>query len=115
MASALRIAAVGERRRVPRSAPGVFGLSTTGRLRPGAEVTIVDLSAAGALVEGRCRLRPGATLVLSCSSPEGGRSVACRVIRCQVSSLHGAAGLSYRAALAFDDPLTMDTESRDVG
>ncbi len=104
-----------ERRRAPRSAPDAFGLATAGRLKPGTDVKIVDLSAAGALVEGRCRLRPGAAAMLSCSSPEGGHSVACRVVRCQVSSLHGAEGLSYRAALAFDDPLTLVTVSRGAG
>jgi hypothetical protein len=107
MASAVTRIDPADRRSARRFAPAMQGLSDKARLRHGPEVIVVDLSTAGALIEGPCRLRPGAAV--STWLELSGQPVvhACRVVRCHVSAVHGAEGVSYRAALRFDQPLAL--------
>jgi hypothetical protein len=90
-----------DRRTARRSTPDSQGFGTEARLGPGSDVRIVNLSATGALVEGRGRLRPGASMELCLSASGVRRPARCAVLRCQVSSLDPATGVRYRAALRF--------------
>ena len=72
-------------------------------LRPGREVRVIDLSAAGAQVQTERPLRPGSRIhirfvVQSCSV-----SIAAHVVRCSVWALHPEHGVTYRSALHFDE------------
>ena len=70
------------------------------RLRFGPNLSLIDLSASGALFETSAPLRPGSTasLVISGRGVEETRSL--RVLRCEVTSLQR--GLVYRGACVFD-------------
>lgn len=72
-------------------------------LRPGHPVSVVNLSAAGALIDGQRPLRPGSRVFLqiTVAGQTGGRSA--HVLRSAVASLEEA-GVQYRSAIAFDNP-----------
>lgn len=71
------------------------------RLRAGRELTVVDLSNAGALVEGPARLLPGTHVDVHIVTRDGRALVRGRVVRAYVS--HVAADVvRYRGAIAFD-------------
>lgn len=72
------------------------------RIRPGHEVTVIDVSAGGVLVEGRHRLLPGSWVELQVQ--RDGRpleQVRGQVVRCCVATLQPDA-ISYRGAIAFE-------------
>jgi hypothetical protein len=71
------------------------------RVRGGYQSEVIDLSARGALVEGRQPLRPGSYVDLHLESPARRETMAARVVRCAVSAIDAEAGITYRAALAF--------------
>jgi hypothetical protein len=73
-------------------------------LRPGHPVSVVNLSAAGALIDGQRPLRPGSRVFLqiTVAGQAGGRRA--HVLRCAVASLHSQTGVQYRSAIAFDNP-----------
>jgi len=96
-----------DRRGAARFAPGARALSTRARLRHGSEVTVVDLSTAGVLIEGRCRLRPGGAVGICLDLADGEGALPCRVVRCHVSATDGQEGVCYRAALVFEEPLAL--------
>jgi hypothetical protein len=79
------------------------------RLRVGAELSVLDLSAWGVLVEGHVRLAPGARVDAHVITHEGRQLVRSRVVRAYVSAV-SADALRYRAALHFDQ--TIDTRPR---
>ena len=76
------------------------------RVRPGHDVRVVDISAAGVLLEGGYRLMPGSCVELHLQregrTPEVVRG---RVVRCSVAKL-GASAIAYRGAVAFDRHLS---------
>jgi len=76
------------------------------RLKYGDTVTIVDVSAGGALFETGDRLRPDSDLVLEVTGLDGEEPthVVSRVLRCEVSGLRG--GIRYRGACVFKRPLS---------
>jgi hypothetical protein len=78
-----------------------------GRLRLGTndEVRLVDLSKAGARIEARTRLRPGAPVRLT--FPELGQQVATRgrIVWASVFRVTANHGVTYRAAVHFDEPI----------
>lgn len=71
------------------------------RVRPGHEVTVLDLSSGGALIEAGHRLLPGTRIELQLGGADYRLAVRGRVLRCAVSSLHPAR-ITYRGAVAFD-------------
>jgi len=87
-------------RRVDRrfGQPAIAG--TQAILRPGYAVSLVDLSAGGALIEGPRQLRPGARIHLQILTPHRRLGIGARVLRCAVASL--THGIQYRGALKFD-------------
>lgn len=72
-------------------------------LRPGHRVSVVNLSAGGALITGTRPLRPGSRvfLQLTIAGQTGGR--ASQVVRCAVAALDGSEGVKYRSAIRFDE------------
>jgi hypothetical protein len=90
-----------ERRSVPRRRPSPEESMSTLRLRTGRELSVVDISDAGALVEGITRLLPGTHVEVHVVTREGRTLVRCRILRASVHILT-ADTLRYRAALAFD-------------
>jgi hypothetical protein len=89
-----------ERRRAPRHVPDPLAPIARVRLRTGRELTVIDLSSLGVLVEGATRLLPGTHLDVHVTSAHGRIPVRARVVRC-----HGwgvtADAVQYRGAFAF--------------
>jgi hypothetical protein len=73
-------------------------------LRPGCLVSLVDLSAGGALVEAPRPLRPGARVHLQMVAGQRTLSLAAHILRCFVWALDPNDGVRYRGALRFDQP-----------
>ena len=101
-----------DRRRHRRHGGEAHGLQSA-RIRPGHDVSIVDVSAAGMLVESAHRLLPGAPVVVRVTSDRHPVTVIKgRIVRCVVSRLEGNA-IWYRGGIAFDGHLacagTLDT------
>ena len=71
-------------------------------LRPGYLVTLIDLSAGGALIQGPRPLRPGARVHLQLVTSGRTIGLAAHVLRCAVASLDSREGVQYRGALKFD-------------
>ncbi len=83
------------------------------RVRPGQDVSLLDLSASGALIEG-CRLFPGAAVELHLESPQRRVAVRGRVLRCAVSRLRSSS-VCYRGAISFDRHLPWFVEDEPLG
>ena len=76
------------------------------RLRAGRELGVVDVSAAGALVEGTTRLLPGTHVEVHVTGMQGRVLIRARVVRCAVSTVT-ADVVTYRGALAFSAPVDL--------
>jgi hypothetical protein len=106
-ASIDRAASRGRDRRVhTRLTPVELQNPFTARLKYGQAVTLVDLSAGGALLETSMLLRPDTDLVLELVDPRTRdvTDVVSRVLRSQVSGLQG--GITYRGACVFERPFS---------
>jgi hypothetical protein len=90
-----------ERRHAVRVPPEVTPWHPIALLRPGQEVTLINVSCGGALLESGSRIKPGARTELHLSGPLR-RSIAGRVDRCRVTSLEP---LRYEAAIVFEQQL----------
>ena len=64
---------------------------------------MIDLSACGALVEGCRPLRPGSHIELHLESDRWRSLLPALVVRCVVAAIDPQAGVTYRAALDFDE------------
>ena len=93
-----------ERRRSVRRCPMAGEALSWARLRTGTELTVIDISDHGALVESRARLLPGTHVDLHLMSAAGRVLQRSRVARAFVARLDASA-LSYYVALAFDGPV----------
>ena len=71
------------------------------RLRAGRELTVVDVSSGGALVEGPARLLPGTHVDVHIVTADGRTLVRSRVVRAYVHYLD-AEIVRYRGAIAFE-------------
>jgi hypothetical protein len=98
-----------ERRRHARRTPAPVDSLAQVRLRTGPELSVIDVSDWGVLVQGLVRLLPGARLDVHLIALHGRVLVRCRVVRAYVAGLRPDA-IVYRGALAFDQRL--DTTSR---
>src|SRR5262245_52973133 len=84
------------------------------RLTSGGDVTLIDLSEGGALLEVDSPLRLGTTLTLELSGPGIDIAVPLEVLRCYVSSLRGSIAI-YRGACEFDHLIDLpDNIRREV-
>jgi hypothetical protein len=92
-----------ERRAVPRSSALALGVIGVAVMRPGLMVSVVTISARGALVESPAPVRPGVRTELTLDAADGRRwPVGVEVLRCWVSALEP---LRYQAAMRFEHPL----------
>ena len=91
----------GERRRVSRWPPAATEPLSRVRLRAGRELTVVNVSVHGALVEGAMRLLPGTHVDVHVMGTQGRVLVRAKVVRCAVWALL-ADLVQYRGALSFD-------------
>jgi hypothetical protein len=71
------------------------------RIRPGDAAVVINISAAGVLLETRRRLLPGAAVEVQLEKDIDRTTIRGRVLRCAVSDLR-AAGVAYRGAILFD-------------
>jgi hypothetical protein len=90
-----------ERRLAPRRAPAGDEPLARARMRAGRELTVVDLSNSGALVEGTARLLPGTHVDVHLVTKDGRTLVRSRVVRAHVCHVD-AVLVRYRGALAFE-------------
>lgn len=81
--------------------PAIASLQAT--VRPGCAVTLVDISAGGALVQAPRPIRPGAKVHLQVTTGSRRLAIAAQVLRCIVWALHPLDGVTYRGALKFDE------------
>lgn len=111
-----RFGPASDRRTASRLAPEVLGLDGTGRLDQGIHVRVLNLSAAGALVEQHDWVRPGTDTALSLTrSRKGDEATFVRhgsVVRCSVSQL---TPLVYRTAIHFDRGPAVQHDQRRPG
>lgn len=84
------------------------------RVRPGHSVSVIDVSAGGALVESARRLLPGTSIELQFQTANQHASVRGRVLRCAVVSLRSSA-VCYRGAVVFDRYLPWFVEEDSTG
>src|SRR5688572_30732279 len=89
-----------ERRHTSRRSPDPGESLSRVRLRTGRELSVIDASMGGALVEGETRLLPGTNVDVHVTAAQGRVLVRSRVVRCAVWSV-SADVIQYRAALAF--------------
>ena len=75
------------------------------RIKYGAEVRVLDLSAGGIRLETKVGLEPNARVVLELTRPDNPILVVSQVIRCRAASLGGI--IEYEAACAFKRPLVL--------
>lgn len=73
-------------------------------LRPGCEVSLIDVSRGGALVQAHRPLRPGARVHVRFVTDGRTFALAAQVLRCMVWSIDGDEGVVYRGALQFEHP-----------
>jgi hypothetical protein len=90
-----------ERRRTARRSPDAREPLSRMRLRAGRELTVVDVSASGALVEGPTRLLPGTHVDVHVVTRQGRVLVRSRIVRAYVCGVRADA-VCYRGALAFE-------------
>jgi hypothetical protein len=90
----------GQARFVP---PAGAGIRAT--LRPGCAVALVNVCAAGALIDAPRPLRPGARVHLQVLTTTRRFAIAAHVLRCRVSSLDPLGGVTYQGALSFDQAI----------
>lgn len=94
-----------ERRASGRQLPAATGWSARATLRPGHEVTLLDLGGAAVSISTRVALRPGKRIDLQLRRDGQRHELTGRVVRCQLVSLTPP---SYHAAVLFDTALPAD-------
>jgi len=93
-----------ERRRHPRLTPFEWRGGLRGRIRPGHDVLVIDLSEGGALVETSRRLTPGASAEIQLDAPDGRHTTRASVVRSYVCALLADLVL-FRSALILERPV----------
>jgi hypothetical protein len=96
-----------DRRRWPRKKPSECPWVIEARLRSGTEVRVVDISNGGVLVEAASQILPGAPVEIYLVAADQRWLVKGRIVRCQVSAIMPECGVRYRAAMAFDEPVSI--------
>ena len=84
------------------------------RVRPGYEVSIIDVSAGGALVETDHRLLPGTSVELHLKTENRRAIVRGSVLRCAIVRLHPSS-VCYRGAVGFDRHLPWFVDEDSTG
>jgi hypothetical protein len=94
-----------DRRAHPRFPAGELQGLRGARIKCGPHVSLLDLSAGGALLETAVPLQPESEAMLELVGDTRDAVVPFRVVRCQISALDGR--LFYRGACAFSRPLAL--------
>jgi hypothetical protein len=102
-----------DRRRTKRFGGHDHGIISA-RVRPGHEVSVLDVSAGGALVEGACRLMPGTVVELQLETDRERAAITGRVLRCAVARLRSTS-VCYRGAIGFERHLAWYVDTEHVG
>ena len=84
------------------------------RVRPGIDASVVDVSAAGALIETHHRLLPGTSIEIHFDQDKRLPAVRGRVLRCAVAHLEPDS-VCYRGAVLFDRHLPWLTDDSGRG
>ena len=103
-----------ERRRNRRLARPEEHRIVSARIRPCYDVSVIDVSTGGVLVESDRRLLPGASVELHLRSNQRSEIVRGHIVRCAVARLHANA-VRYRGAIAFDHNLLWLVEQAVAG
>ena len=106
-----RRAPVVERRADPRHQRDAVPEITSLRVLPGESATLLNISASGLLMEGTKRFGPGVAVTVVFDGSIATRSIAARVVRCQVTAISPAGVLQYQTALAFDGRLILAADA----
>lgn len=103
---------IDRRRMRRRQRPEDHGI-TAARVRPGQSVSVIDVSAGGALIETKHRLLPGTPVDLLVQTDLCHLELRGRVLRCSVSHLQ-ASSMRYRGAIGFERHIVsfMDEDAR---
>ena len=110
-ALAERRPAVVERRAAPRHSREAVPEITSLRILPGESATLMNVSATGLLMEGTKRFAPGVAVTVVFDGSIATRSIAGRVVRCQVTAISPAGVLHYQTALAFEGRLCLAADA----
>ena len=98
-------------RRYPASAfPEIQGIRLA---PPGVAATLVNLSAAGVLVECASRLLPGTVLTVHFKGTFNPASIESRVVRCEVAGIATDGSLRLHLGLAFSTRIALPNEADD--
>jgi hypothetical protein len=81
------------------------------RLKNGPEVSLLDLSSGGALIETRVQMRPGSAITLEVAGGGSVVEISSEVVRCGIASLQSGAPI-YRGACLFENPLSLEEIGR---
>jgi hypothetical protein len=104
------------RRRWPRLKPAAVPFLKSVSFSQGSEVSVVDISCGGVLLETEVRLRPQMKIILKIVTTDGTVSIEGQILRCSITSLTGIP--KYRAAIAFIQPFhllnSLSAESREA-
>ncbi|MFN7914402.1 MAG: PilZ domain-containing protein [Vicinamibacterales bacterium] len=90
-----------ERRREPRLAGVDLPDGLTGRIRPGHQVRVVDISRSGILIDSARRLLPGTQVDVQLEAGPQRHACRARVVRCGVATLQPQLVI-YRAGLELE-------------
>jgi len=93
-----------EKRSAPRLPPSAITDLKSVRLIAGPEVTLINISRGGALIETDALLVPHSSIAIRLVTAEAVFLLRGRVLRSRASSFHGS-NLVYHSALAFDEEL----------
>jgi hypothetical protein len=93
-----------DRRHALRTASAAQHGIVCARIRPGHEVTLLDVSAAGAFLQCAHRLLPGTSIELQLTTASQRLATRGLVVRCSVSHVWPSA-IWFRGAVAFERPL----------
>jgi hypothetical protein len=83
------------------------------RIKYGADIRVLDISAGGMLLETSSQLAPDANVVVELIGPESPILVPSRVVRCRTASLGEI--LKYQGACVFKRPLSIPELTRRAG
>ena len=102
-----------ERRRTARCAVALAADTVTVRIRPGHDVRLIDVSAAGVLLQNVVRLLPGHSIDLLITTGERRAAIRGVVTRSAVSHLSRSA-IWYRTAVRFEHAVPWLSRIRDA-
>ena len=102
-----------ERRRARRVASGALPDDLVGRIRPGHQVRVLNMSSCGVLIETSRRLPPGMIVELHLEVRERRHTIRAQVVRCYVGVVLPQL-LVFRGALDFERSLAWVSELPEV-